>query len=391
MEVKIEMQKLSAINYIKNNRHRAAVLIVSLGLCFTAVYLTEFLLSTTEETFSGICLENTKKVQYISLTESSFGLNGSEYAEQDLKAVIEEKNLEIAEKLKNERGIEQVLYAQVIYNMITPAVGNMTVEIPCVDKEEVPIILKHFNAKLIKGRLPENSGEIVLDKKSVQNGGYGLNEYFMEDNYGKSYVIVGVVDCDSYFGCGIINETQELDFMLTVLSDGSIEDINAIIDKYGIGQADMVVDYKWGKQFFKSEIRDTIDNSTDGIYMVVIVILSLSVFIVYTMYLRDRHNEWCLYCSIGYQRKVIYFSVLRELLFTFGMAVVLGSIAVCILVNLIDYVMIEPLGINCRYFLPETIGDILCSFILILGMLQIPVRFALYRIQTIDAMDDDLY
>ena len=73
------------------------------------------------------------------------------------------------------------------------------------------------------------------------------------------------------------------------------------------------------------------------------------------------------------------------------MAAVLGGIAVCILVNLIDYMMIEPLGINCRYFLPETIGDILCSFILILGMLQIPVRFALYRIQTIDAMDDDLY
>lgn len=387
----MEMQKLSAMNYIKNNKHRAAVLIVSLGLCLVAVYLTEFLLSTTEETFRGICLENTKKVQYICLTESSFGLTGSDYAEQDLKAVIKEKNLEAAEKLKDESGVERVLYAQVIYNMITPAIGNMTVEIPCVDKEEVPVILKHFNTKLIRGRLPENSGEIVLDKKSMQNGGYGLNEYFRKDNYGKNYVIVGVVDCDSYFGCGIINETQELDFMLTVLSDGSIEDINAIIQKYGIGQADTAVDYKWGKQFFKSEIKDTIDSSTEAIYMAVIVILSLSVFIVYTMYLRERHNEWCLYCSIGYQRRAIYFSVLRELLFTFGMAAILGSISVCILVNVFDYLMVEPLGINCRYFLPETIGDILCSYILILGMLQIPVRFALYRIQTIDAMDDDLY
>ncbi|MBD5135139.1 MAG: hypothetical protein HDT39_04140 [Lachnospiraceae bacterium] len=385
------MQKLSAINYIKNNKHRVAVLIVSLGLCFIAVYLTKFLLSTTEETFSTICLKNTKKIQYIGITESSLGLNSHEYSEEDLEAAVKEKNLEIAEKLKSEKGVEQVYYAQIIYNMIVPAIGNMTVEIPCVDKEEVPIILNHFNAKLIRGRLPQNSGEIVLDKKSMQNGGFELNGYFREDDYQKNYVIVGVVDCDLYFGCGIKSEIQNQNNMLTVLSDGSIKDINAVIHKYGVEQTELTVDYKWGKQFVKSDIKDIIDNSTKVIYMAIMIILSLSIFIVYTMYLRDRHNEWCLYCSIGYQRKEIYFSILRELLFTFGMAFVLGGIVVFILVNLLDYVMIEPLGIKCRYFLPETIAEIFCSYVLILGMLHIPVRFALYKIRTIDAIDDDLY
>lgn len=391
MEVKIEMQKLSAINYIKNNKHRVAVLIVNLGLCFIAVYLTKFLLSTTEETFSSILLENTKKVQYICLTENSFGFNSQEYSEEDLRAVTKEKNLEIAEKLKKKKGVEHVYYAQIIYNMIVPAIGNMPVEIPCVDKEDVPVILNHFDAKLIKGRLPMNSGEIVLDEKSMYNGGYELNGYFMEDEYNKNYVIVGVVDCDLYFGCGIRDETQWQSHMLTVLSDGSIEDMNKVIQKYGIEEAEIVSDYKYGKEFFKSEITDTINDSVKDVYAVIIIILSLSIFIVYTMYLRDRHNEWCLYCSIGYQRRAIYFSILRELLFTFAVAIILGGIIICISVNLLDYMMIEPLGIKCRYFLPETIGEILCSYVLILGLLQIPIRFALYKIQTIDAMDDDLY
>jgi len=42
------------------------------------------------------------------------------------------------------------------------------------------------------------------------------------------------------------------------------------------------------------------------------------------------------------------------------------------------------------YFYPKMVAEIVCSYVLILGLLQIPIRAALYKIRTIDAMDDDL-
>ena len=121
------------------------------------------------------------------------------------------------------------------------------------------------------------------------------------------------------------------------------------------------------------------------------MLLSISLFIVYTTYLRDRRDEWCLYSSIGYSRKTIYFSILRELLFTFAAALLIGAVIIVLAEIIINLVMIEPQGLKCRYFYPDTIVEILCAYTLLLGVLQIPVRYALFKIRTIDAMDDDLY
>ena len=68
-------QKLSAMKYIRNNKRRVSVLVVSLCLCFVLTYLTQFLLSSLEETVTPIVMENTKKIQYISLAGSSLGLD----------------------------------------------------------------------------------------------------------------------------------------------------------------------------------------------------------------------------------------------------------------------------------------------------------------------------
>ena len=45
----------------------------------------------------------------------------------------------------------------------------MTVEMPCVARQEIPVLLKHFDAELLEGRLPEKEGEVVLDEASMKN------------------------------------------------------------------------------------------------------------------------------------------------------------------------------------------------------------------------------
>lgn len=387
-------QKLSAMKYIQNNKRRVAVLIVSLFLSFLLTYLSQFLLSVTVETFRPITIEYTKKIQYVFLAGSSFGLDVDNMNDEALEEAYTRENLALTERLKTYEGIEAVYYAQVIYAPLRPLIGNMTFEIPLTEQENIPAFLEHMDAALSSGRLPENAGEIVLDDATMKNNGYKLNDFFYEEIYGTAFQIVGILDCGSYFGCGIPSSQYTGNKWIISLSDGSIEDFSALLRREGISvreNYDTVFDLKWAKEFMKTEVTDAIGNSTDIIYISILILLSVALIIVYTIYLRDRHNEWCLYCSIGYSRRTIYFSILRELFFTFTAALLLGAAVISVSVVILDYTLITPLGLKCRYFYPETLMEILCSYVLIFGILQIPIRYALYKIRTIDAIEDDLY
>ena len=354
-------QKLSAINYIKNNVRRVVVLTVSLGLSFVLVYLTQFMLSTTEESFKRIVFQNTRKMQVMSFAgKTTLGIDADNMGDEEFIAAYIEKNRAVVEELKKNEGVKDAWYGKVIYCLITAAVGQMTYEMPLVEKEKIPEILKHFEAELIGGRLPEQPGEVVLD---------------------------------TYFGCGIPYKDWAAGGMVVVLSEG-IEDMAEVLAGFGVNvkeNFDTVVDMKWGKKFLQEEVVDVIANSTQLIYMGIIILLLISLTVVYTTYLRDRHNEWCLYCSIGYSRGNIYCAVMRELLFTFGSAFILGGVISILAAILLKNFMLVPQGLQCKLFYPKTIVDIFCTWVFLLGILQIPVRYALYRIRTVDAIEDDLY
>lgn len=375
-------QKLSAMNYIKNNKKRVSVLIVSLSLCFVLFYLTQFLLSTTEETMSSIAIENAKKIQYASLSTQTLGAETNEEYEKKLS--------ELADKLKKHEGVNEIYLSDFIYVPVAPAIGRLYYELPLVKKEELTEILERVGTKVIEGRLPKEKWEIVLDSASMKNNNFELNGYTDED---KVYKIVGILDTDQYFGCGLSSDESSARIMM-IFSEG-IEDISAELRKEGIkinqNFGDEVYDYKWGEKYIKEEVVDAIENSEKIIYAGIIIVLFISLIVVYTMYLRDRHNELCLYYSIGYSRKTIYFSIMKEILFTFGIALIAGGLIILSSVILMKYLFIEPQGIKCQYLQLRTIFEILCEYVLLIGVLQLPIRYALYKIRTIDAIEDDLY
>ena len=270
-------------------------------------------------------------------------------------------------------------------------VGQYYAELPLFHKEDVPVFMEHCQMELYRGKLPEEPGEVLLDEKLMQNASYQLGDSLREYPDTK---IVGTTKGDSYFSCGVSNEENENDNrMLVILSDGSITDMIAHLHQLGYEFKDSdarVVDSKTGKEDLQHNVVDAISTSTNVIYIAIVSILSLSMLVVYTAYLRDRRDEWCLYCSIGYSRKTIYFAVLKELLFTFCAAFLTGGILTAVFVLALDHTLIASIGVMCRYLYPEIILEILCVFIMILGLLQIPVRIALFKIRTIDAIDDDL-
>lgn len=339
-------------------------------------------------------MDNAREVQYIFLAGSSLGIDVKNLSDEEINREYEERNLKLAENLEKYEEVKEAFFVQVLYNNIAAAVGECGQSIPLVEREQVEVFMEHYGLKLADGRMPENQGEIIMDKAAMSNGDYKLNDYFKSESYDNAYKIVGIIDSERYLGLGIPSEKVTLQKNIVVLSDGSINDITKLLEKEGIyirDTYDGVVDVNQGKIVLKKNVTDVLKTSTDIIYIVITILLFLALFIVYTMYLRDRHNEWCLYCSIGYSRKEIYLSIMRELLFTFGMAIIIGIILVSGAVVLTDYIMLKPAGIKCRYFYPNTLGEVLSSFVLLLGMLQLPVRYALHRIKTIDAMDDDLY
>lgn len=382
--------KLSAMKYIRNNKRRVSVLVVSLTLSCFMFYISSFFLSTTSETFKTLLIDGTKKVQYISLPGSSFDIeydNITQYQKE-----LEARHLELADKLKKEEGVKEVFYAQTDYLKLSTGIGEWNMEVILAEAENVSALMEHLDAKLIKGTIPENSNEIIMDERTGKNGNYKIGDTLQDYPELK---IVGIASSDYYFACGIKDDSSEYisNGLLCILSDGSIEDITSLVRKYGYEfneNSTYYMDIKQGKIDYQEDVVESMSTSGNLIFSCVVSILSILLLIVYITYLRDRRNEWCLYCSIGFSRKEIYRLVIRELLFTFLFSAVLGAVIVALSVVGLDYTYVSALGLRCRYLYSDVIFEILCAYVLIFGILQIPIRYAIYKIRTIDAMDDDL-
>lgn len=385
---------LSALKYIRNNKRKVSVLVVSLTLCIAIIYSINFLLSVTMETMKYPLVKNPLKIQYIQLSAQTLKMDSDIVDKEKHREKYIEKNKEIAKLLEEDEHISFTCFSQVIYSSIRPPIGTTTFEIPTVNKEDIPILLKHFDAKLSEGKLPENEGELVIDSKLMKMNHYKLGGYFEEDNYGKIYKITGVLKSDTYFACGTPYSKNTNNLMITVLSDGTIKNMSEYLKKYDIDTKenyDKIIDYKVNSDFYQKDCVEIIDNTTRFIFPGIMIILFICLLVLYITYLRDRYSEWCLYCSIGYSRKAIYFMILRELGYVFILSALIGLVVTVIMISAMNMTIVSSIGARSRFIYPEIIAEIFGCIILFLGVLQIPVKHALGRVQTIDALEDDLY
>ena len=180
---------------------------------------------------------------------------------------------------------------------------------------------------------------------------------------------------------------------ICVLSDGSIKDMGALLRKMGYEFSDneaRIYDYKAGNADYEDVFAE-VETPANLVFKGVMIVMAIMLLLVYTTVLRDRHGEWCLYCSIGYSRKAIYFSILREMLFYFVLAVVAGAGLTIISMVTVDVLLIAPMGLACKYLDVSVMGEIVCGYAVVFVLLQLPIRLALHKIRTVDAMEEDLY
>ena len=139
---------------------------------------------------------------------------------------------------------------------------------------------------------------------------------------------------------------------------------------------------------YKSLVEEQIDAALLGILIVVMIFLAISIMVAYISFMRSRTNEYCLYTSIGFNRKDIYTMMMREVGIIFGSSLIFGAVITIVIMVLLGNLLLDNLGLVYKYFYPEHLVRILAAFMAIVGFLQIPVIFTINSIKTIDLIEE---
>lgn len=398
------MQRLSAWFYLKNNKKRAAILILSFGLYFVLLYGVQFFMHPSVYMDEMIYVGGAEKMQsgyisnYLKINEvMKLGMDASLF-ETESGATYEELVAEInkgtdrfAELLQEEGTAEHVFVCNSYGIYISSFGGDSYYNIPMMKPEELVTFAEYLNLKLKEGRMPKQPGEVLMDERMAKNRGFTVGDYL----YDTETRLVGIVEYDTYVAAGIDYEDEKYpDRNIYLLSNGTIPDLKEYFAKFGIEAdtesvgtieiySDKVNAIKEVERFSK-ELQTPLSVMTYSIAFV----LGLTLFFVYRLHVQDRYGEWCLYRSLGYSQKEVYSLAFREFGICIGISVGLAVIITAV-ICMIGAAMMRSKGMFYEYLLPHVLLQILGIGTLLAGVMQVPVVIAMQKVKTIDAMEEE--
>lgn len=310
--------------------------------------------------------------------------------EEELYDNLEARREDIMSQLESQEGISEVIYTQCLYAHYQGIIGEIGYDFPLLEAEQIPSYIEHMDAKLIEGRMPENSGEILVDSKVLNNQHMSLNGYFNESSYGKVFKVVGVLESDNLTCVGTPQGYTNSGWYMVVQCENKNADMNKALKNIGISttEYDTIWDKANWKEMYKEMVTDQLDAALIGILIVVMIFLAISIIVAYVSFMRNRVNEYCLYTSIGFARSDVYGMMMREIAIIFGGSLILGAIITIIIMLLMGNLVLDNLGLVYRYLYPQHLLRILAAFMAIVGLLQLPIIFTINNIKTIDLIED---
>ena len=364
---------------------------LALALVFAAMYVIAMLLNTTTESFEPIVFEMPKKLAYLSVSAKGFGIREEDFErEEELRAVYAEKIRELTEKLKEREGISDVYYAQILLAQYSSVFGAIGFEVPLIAADEIPGFLAHTDSRLTGGRMPSGEGEILADEVLLKNNGVAIGDSFMPQIFQDTFTVVGSIRSPYMVAVGTPRGLTNSGWRIVVEKEESVYDMTAVLRELGINitEEEQIEDAVESARMYDTEIKGVIDKVIRTIFLLVMIFLAFTVLIAYISYLRNRVRECCLYMSIGYSRSAVYGMLMREMGWIFGAAVLLGVILGLAGGFILHELVIEAKGLVCRVVMPEQIFRLTAAYVLITGILQIPVAWSIHSIKTIDAIED---
>lgn len=383
--------KLSALKFVRNNKKQVWVMIVAIALTFMTMYIINFLLLTTQESFKELFLEQPKKVAYISLTPDTMGVDKEDYvSDEEYNLAIDTARNKIIEDIKKHEGIEDATLTQTLSVVYQGIVGNVGYDFPLLEKEEIPKFLNHMEARLIEGRLPEGDGEILVDETVLKNQKMKIGGYFNEQYFGQTFQVVGVLESEYLVCVGMPMGYTNSGWYIVVLCDEANADMTKLLSDIGITptEFDTIFDAPGWADTYRTLVTKEIDVALLAILIVVSIFLAISILVAYVSFMRSRVNEYCLYASLGFGRKDVYGMIMRELFIIFGSSIIIGAVLAVFAMLFLGTFLLEPMGLIYKYFYPKHLLQILAVLVAIIGILQIPVTVTVGKIKTIDMIEE---
>lgn len=382
---------ISAVKYIRNNKRTCFVLIIAFALTIMVMYVINFLLSATKESFKTIMLEMPKKVMYANLSDAAYGINEEDFATHEEYVDKYQETVEETEnKMRALDGVKFVKRAQKIDTKYAGIIGMVVYETPLLEKEEIKGYIDHFNAKLIDGKMPEEPGDILVDKNVFANRHYEIGGYYMKEFYGETFKVCGVIESDYMICVGMPNGFTNSGWYTVICIDEPITQFKDIAEKLdlNISETEDIIDANDYRAFYDDDVVKSIDSSMDIIILVVMIFLAVSVIVAYVSFMRNRVSEYCLYSSIGYSKKSIYAMMMREMIIIFGTGIIIGAMIAGVIVIFLNKTAVEPMGLIGKLVDLNQISKIMTAIICIIGLLQIPAVMTINSIKTIDMIED---
>ena len=382
---------ISAVKYIRNNKRTCFVLIIAFALTIMVMYVINFLLSATKESFKTIMLEMPKKVMYANLSDEAYGINEEDFATHEEYVEKYQETVEETEnKMRALDGVKFVKRAQKIDTKYAGIIGMVVYETPLLEKEEIKGYIDHFNAKLIDGKMPEEPGDVLVDKNVFANRHYEIGGYYMKDFYGETFKVCGVIESDYMICVGMPNGFTNSGWYTVICIDEPITQFKDIAEKLdlNISETEDIIDENDYREFYDDDVVKSIDSSMDIIILVVMIFLAVSVIVAYVSFMRNRVSEYCLYSSIGYSKKSIYAMMMREMIIIFGTGIIIGAMIAGVIVIFLNKTAVEPMGLIGKLVDLNQISKIMTAIICIIGLLQIPAVMTINSIKTIDMIED---
>ena len=212
----------------------------------------------------------------------------------------------------------------------------------------------------------------------------------MEESYGKNFKIVGALESDNFATVGTPQGFNNAGWYIVVLCDEEHSDMSVVVEDLGgkLTVWDELLDVSAWRDMYDNDIVAALDGMITGILIVITVFLTIAIVVAYVSFMRSRANEYCLYSSIGYSRKGIYYMMMRELMLIFGISMAVGAVIAIIAMIILGENLLAYLGLSYELWYPDQIVKIIAVFAAIVGVLQIPVLVTLYKIKTIDMIEE---
>lgn len=372
--------KLSPWPYIRNNRVRSTVLIISLAVFIVLIYLLNFLIGAITEPFYKCDVEPYSKMQ---LLVPELDIRQDEYTTlEEYRTIAWQKLEEQCEMVKGTDGILDAKTAARQYVSLQSIVGMTYPECWLFeDTSDCEDYMNYMGARLLTGRMPQKPGEILVDEKLMKNNTFSGS---LTETLGTNYQIVGQVESDYYLAFGITQPAENNLWEIVFVEERNV-DIKAIYEQKGV-KVRTIYNQPLAEIDHQISIGDL--DTVQTLFTVVSgVLLLICVAVVMSLHIMDRHNEWCLLNSIGFSTSEIYLMALKEMLVCMGIAICVGTVLTFGLTVLVNMFLFIPIGFSVHLWRPDAIPRIIAVMLALIGIIQIPIFVGMRRIQTIDAIE----